>query len=90
MNGNRPAFIRGPSNASTAGTRVFASNTLIPATKNPATPMERISLMGTVRRARKPMATVDAETRRVRPACRAAIAEAVGPSCPAEMASESG
>ena len=30
--------------------------------------MERISLMGTVRRARNPMATVEAEIKSVRPA----------------------
>ncbi len=65
VKGNRPASIRGPSNASTAGTRVFVSNTLIPATRNPATPMERTSLMGTVKRARNPMATVEAEIRSV-------------------------
>ena len=63
------------------------SKTLIPATRNPATPMERISLMGTVRRARNPMATVEAEIKRVRPAWRAAINEAAGPLCPAEIAS---
>ena len=68
VNGIRPALIRGPSNASTAGTRVFVSNTLIPATRNPATPMERISLMGTVNKARNPMATVEAEISSVRPA----------------------
>ena len=68
IKGTRPALIRGPRTASSAGTRVFASNTLIPATRNPATPMERTSLMGTVRSARNPMATVEAEIKRVRPA----------------------
>jgi len=52
VKGNRPRLIRGPSNASTVGTRVLVSNTLIPATRNPAIPMERISLIGTVKRAR--------------------------------------
>ncbi len=49
--------------------------------------MERISLMGTVRRARNPMATVDAEIKSVCPAWRAAISEAAGPSFPAQSAS---
>ncbi len=68
VKGNRPRLIRGPSNASNVGTRVFVSNTLIPATRNPAIPMERISLIGTVKRARNPMATVEAEIKSVRPA----------------------
>ncbi len=68
VNGNLPKSIRGPSQASTAGTRVFVSRTLIPATRTPATPIERISLMGTVSSARNPMATVEAEIRSVRPA----------------------
>ncbi len=68
VKGNRPRSIRGPSNTSAAGTRVFVSNTLIPVTRNPATPMERISLIGTVKRARNPMATVEAEIKSVRPA----------------------
>ena len=46
LKGNRPILIRGPSSPSTVGTRVFVSNTLIPATRNPAIPMERISLIG--------------------------------------------
>ena len=87
VKGNRPASIRGPRTASTAGTRVFASNTLIPATSNPATPMERTSLMGTVKRARNPMATVEAEIRGVGPALRAAMTEALSALCPAEIAS---
>src|SRR5580698_4857178 len=33
VKGNLPTSIRGPSNASTAGTRVFVSNTLVPVTR---------------------------------------------------------
>ena len=66
--GQPPALMRLPRRANTAGTTVLAINTLMPATRNPATPMERISLMGTVRRARKPIATVEAEIKSVRPA----------------------
>ena len=65
----------------------IVSNTLIPATSTPATPIERISLIGTVKSARNPMATVEAEIRSVRPACRAARTEAEGPSFPAAIAS---
>ena len=68
VKGIRPRSIRGPSNTSATGTRVFVSNTLIPVTRNPATPIERISLIGTVKRARNPMATVAAEIKSVRPA----------------------
>jgi hypothetical protein len=61
--------------------------TLMAATRNPARPMERISLMGTVSRARKPMATVEAEMRRVRPAWRAAITAQREVGWPVAMAS---
>ena len=88
VKGNRPALIRGPSKASTAGTSVFVSNTLIAATTNPATPIERISLMGTVSRARNPMATVEAEIKE-RTTCLTCRydREQWGPLCPAEIAS---
>ncbi len=76
VKGRRPMSMRLPSRPRRAGTRVLVSRTLMPATRKPAMPMERISLMGTVRRARKPMATVDAEMRSVRPAWRAAMTEA--------------
>jgi hypothetical protein len=67
-NGTTPASILEPRSANPAGSRVLASKTLAPATTNPATPMERISLMGTVRSAANPIATVDAETSKVWPA----------------------
>ena len=71
--------MRGPSMPSTAGTSVLASSTLMPATRIPATPMERISLMGTVNSATNPMATVEAEMSSVRPAWRAAMTDAAVP-----------
>jgi hypothetical protein len=87
VNGRRPASIRFPSNARTAGTTVFVSRTHIPATKNPAIPMDRISLMGTVSSARNPMPTVDAEIASVWPAWRAAMTEATDGEFPDESAS---
>ena len=68
VKGKQPALIRGPRRASNAGTIVLASNTLIPATTQPAIPMDRTSLIGTVSSARNPMATVDAGISSVRPA----------------------
>ena len=50
-------------------------------------PIERISLIGTARSAKNPIATVEAEIRRVRPARFAAITEAAGPLFPAATAS---
>src|ERR1700753_3136368 len=80
-------LIRWPTKPSTQGSTNVHSITLKIVTNRPAIPIERNSLIGTVRSAENPIATVVAEIAKVHPACHAARSAAQPGSYPSHNAS---